>query len=314
MSTILVVHSPTNSHRWILRNGQHAQLGKSPWVDFSIQEDEQLRDFHLRLILDRDGVLTLSPMEDCEVRVIQDWSARSRGSEELHAQAAQTQLVFSRPRASQVVPALYGHSSDLSANESENDQIHSVPLPQAMEAIGMTSPAIDLASQSSSAMKAIQSLVQRDLIDDALRCLTVLLDPLSRLNWCYQLLDQVVDLPSPHDGMTLVQFWLKQPCESQRQKIAARVNWNRKQDPVTWLMASIGWTGGSLSGPTSIHVAPTDQLVATGVITALNLAGAKNNASEFQRQAIELGMSFLETNLVASSLKDQRHLSSSDGS
>ncbi len=234
----------------------------------------------------QDTQPTVAALPGAEVTIQSHWQAVNHGFEQLQARIGNTQLVLKRPRLDR------GSGLELpnpdSDTREELDHAHHKLSHELLIEVGLCEQACTVISQQPSLPKAVAMLVEMQLQADALRYLTAYMPALTRIRWCHGLLEQA-HLTTSDPCVGDVRAWLAQPSEALRARLAQSVNWGRKNDPWTWLLASISWTGGSLSGNSSIPVPPTDVMVVTGVITAINLASA-TCGQPFQALAIETAL------------------------
>lgn len=292
MSIIIAGKTPQWEYRWVLRRGQRAKVGRSPWADFCIEDDEQLRDFHCQVAVDQQLCPRVTAIDDAPISVAIKWVPTVDGREELQCIVGQTRLAFQREHH----PNTDVPQSDMASDSAQQRSSLKLKQPsrELMQEIGLSEEACELVATQASLALGVEALVGKQWREEAVRYLAAGLQTHKRLHWCSQLLQQA-GYPLNGQVAGLLQLWLTEPTESLRQAIAVHVDWNRKLDPNTWLMASISWTGGSLSPSSSIHVPPTEQMIITGVITALSLASAQRDADQFQQHAIEKGMEMLQT-------------------
>ncbi len=289
MSILVLGKTPTTDYRWVLRPGQHARVGRSPWAEFCLEGDDELQEYHCQLTIAHDERPLVAPIEAATLAIESDWTPIVGNREQLRITAGRSQLCLQRLRQ----PDRNDKSTPIVAERApQHAQVVLRPEASQLRELGLSEAAIQLIESSLSAENALSQLIEHAWLDDGLRYLAACLPAPARLNWCHEMLQQAGQV-LPDDARGLVQLWLAEPQEAIRQAIAQRVDWNRKQDPTTWLLASFGWTGGSLSSHNSIPVAPTDQMISTGVITALNLTAARTDMASFQLAAIERGLQSL---------------------
>lgn len=292
MAIIVSAKSPIAEHRWVLRNGQQARVGCSPWAEYSIEGDQQLREFHCQLSLDAQEQVHVQAIDDAALIVDQNWTVHNHHSEQMRILAGQTHLLLTRQRSK------HDASMTMTSGSSAGQEMVA-PRPGShleiglLRQLGMSEQALLVVNHEPTVASGLRALLGAHLLDDAIRFSAAALPVQSRLRWCHEVLARH-GVKQAGAVAELLALWLVEPGEPLRQGIARQIDWNRKQDPSTWLLASIGWTGGNLAGESSIPVPPTDQMVITGVITALNLSGTQSGQNHWQYPAVELALARLQ--------------------
>ena len=169
------------------------------------------------------------------------------------------------------------------------------PVVQAAEQMELAEPARARLEPRMSPLQAVQSLLDGEQTQDALKLLARLLPKRYAVAWACQC---ARDLPlSLEDkaGAALAEQWVREPEESQRRAAFEFANAGGYRTIGTWLAAAAGWSGGSLA-PASQEtpVPPAEHLTACAVVAAINLmaglepARFEQRRSEFMARAVNL--------------------------
>lgn len=146
---------------------------------------------------------------------------------------------------------------------------------QASMQMELSDPARALLRADMSAPVAVQTLLDADQVQDALKLLARLLPKRYAVGWlCQVARDQALD-PEDKAGASLAEKWVREPNESNRRAAFEYATAGGYKSAGAWIAAAAGWSGGSLA-PASQETAvpPAEHLTACAVVAGINMLAA----------------------------------------
>ncbi|MEO0482451.1 MAG: hypothetical protein AAF138_02415 [Planctomycetota bacterium] len=145
------------------------------------------------------------------------------------------------------------------------------------------------------------TLLDRGHYFDAIRLAARCMHPWRALEWARE---GVAELLPPEEGspdeerFAAIDTWIEKPSEAERRKLMDRAREEEFESPACWVMASAGWTYGSIA-PEHIGVAvpPPDGLAGKAAATALILAAQQDAAERKAKTADPAALRLLERGL-----------------
>lgn len=286
MTLILECKSPTKKHRWVLRPGELARIGKSPWVEFSVSEDVSLSQEHF----------SISYLDQIVVQSLIDATIDINGHDVSNSTIDSRTVIKAGESSFLLTLASYAPPSLRNSIDTPGEARNTLPTVawenkrEIFERIGLSSRAIESVDSNNSSVDMVRKLYMQDDFEDAIRLLTVLMQTHESIRWCYE---QLLDQSSFQDAamQAAVEQWIDDPSEEHRVHVSSYLDSSKLHSSSThWLLASIVWTNGSLAPSDSSPVKPPIDLIWSAIVTALNLTAATTIPSEFRRAAVEVGI------------------------
>ena len=270
-----------------------------------------LADTHFQIAFDIQRGIAITPCPDCQMRWPSSMNPASRDERDgpvarggYLVQSGDTfeagQVIFSCTCLGQPVEASRPLTAMLSlpSTESSKDLRATVDSrwnlgSEQIAAAGLSDQAQAYVGQSKSLRNAIDCLQTHNLMEDAVRLLAACLPAHRRIAWCIAALS-AFGIPCEPLAHQRIQAWLASSQEPARQEAAAIVDWQRRSDPWTWVLAAISWTGGSLAPANAPPVPPSDDSVVAAIIGSLQLAACHTDPTALRRWLVDSGLEQLE--------------------
>lgn len=146
---------------------------------------------------------------------------------------------------------------------------------QAAEQMELSSEARAELQPSISGSAAVRALIERELIQDALKLQARLLPKRYAVAWLCQCARGQPLSFEDKAGSLLAEQWVRDPSEANRRAAFEFANRGGYRTCGTWIAAAAGWSGGSLAPVSqSVPVPPPDHLTAKAAVAAVNLLAA----------------------------------------
>ncbi len=286
MTFVLNCSTPTKNIRWILRAGERARIGKSPWIEFCIADDEDLAEEHFAATY--TDQLSLVAIGEAQIRVAGQCVKNASIDSQTLVEVGQSTILFE--------PAfLYREET---ASVSPTTEL-CLPAPsfwhnkrEIAELVALSKEGSAVVDQATSPWEAIEVLASHLLWEDAVRVLAGCLPTVTLIRWGTNALIEH-HLPLNDVPMQQVLAWLNEPSDARRIAISADINWSENASPWTWILASISWTGGSLGSSSDTTVTPPQRMIVSAIIAALQLASCQTNRVSFCRYCVSQGLAYL---------------------
>lgn len=169
---------------------------------------------------------------------------------------------------------------------------------QASMQMGLSPEASAQLRPEMTAQVAVQSLLDAQQAQDALKLLARLLPKRYAVAWlCQCARDQPLGLEDKA-GASLAEKWVREPTESNRRAAFEFASSGGYKSLGAWMAAAAGWSSGSLA-PAAQHtpVPPPEHLTACATVAAINLMAALEADRFVPRRAqfLDRAMSLLAT-------------------
>ncbi len=290
MTYLIDCLTPNEKYRWVLRNGEAARVGRSPWVEFCIDDDVELSPEHFlasytnKLVLHAiDGATMDIDGERITTTTIGACSKVKVGQCVLHFE----QLFPLEASSTTVATRRIAAPSQIDRWENKDLIIEQVAIsPQGIAAI----------SNCNRPLAAIEALVSKLLLEDAIRLLAGSLPVYPLIQWGVHALSHH-KIGTDASVQLLAQSWLNEPSDQVRIEISNRIAWNDNASPWTWILASITWTGdiqnviGQTQAAATLKTAvATPKMIVSAMIAALQLASCQRDMRSFREHCLSDGI------------------------
>jgi len=177
----------------------------------------------------------------------------------------------------------------------------SAPVRTYCQVCALSSDAKPLLKIEPKAESLFDTLLDRGLYFDAIRVAARCMHPWRALEWARE---GVGELRPPEAGsadeerLATIDAWMDKPSEAERRVLMDRAREEEFESVACWVMASAGWTYGSIA-PEHIGVAvpPPDGLAGKAAATALILAAQQDAADRRLKSADAATLQLLERGL-----------------
>ncbi len=277
---ILVQPGAAKTRRLVLKGGQIARFGRTEWADYTFTEDSQMAELHFAIQcgIDAGSIQALSPQHPTLVN-----DAPVEKSQLNHGdviRAGQTSFLVQLDDV-----AMFGEASaDASVESTASDQAARRDETLTLSKyIGLSNEANQLAGQCSDPNLFHSLLVEKQLLDDALRWNAHTLPKPRAIQWACQCVD--ANIQAEKDELqrncwkSAVQF-SKDPSEANRREAAGLAEVAQYEGIGGILAAATAWSGGSLADADQAPVLPDERLTGRSIHIALRLAAISFPPSE----------------------------------
>ncbi len=288
MTFVLDCTTPLRKTRWLLRSGERARIGSSPWIEFCIEDDETIAAEHLSAsYTDR---MTLQAIGDSQLKVDNKLVASACISDRTLVGIGQCEILFQ--------PAFARERTTIPAEVAQEvlgpAKVRWPSKAEVLECVGMSIHGMDVIAQAVEPRAAINLLNDQNLAEDAIRLIAGCLPVNSVIYWCFTALVKH-KIISGEKLLPQMREWIAEPNEKLRCEIASGIEWSNNASPWTWILAAVSWTGGSLGQASSPSVPPPQKMIVSAIIASLQLASCQTNRKSFCDYCIREGLKLLPT-------------------
>ena len=278
MQVILeAVEGPASGTRLLVRQGQIVRIGRTAWDDYSLPDDGELAEVHFELEYAAEGC-RLKTQGDAVTQVNGEDATEVWLKSGDQVTAGQTTFRVDVPQDATRAPA---ETSDATAGDAAGEPAEEAKPPETAvdfcERIKLSDDAHALLTDESMPAEFLQTLIEEELLPDALKFLACWLPKPDAVRWgCGCVRAVLEDDFNEKDTAAIeaAEAWADEPDEPQRRAAESAAKANDLKGPASWLAQAAFWSGGSLTGPDMTPVPPDEGLTARGVAAALSMAAS----------------------------------------
>jgi predicted component of type VI protein secretion system len=297
-----IVGGPAQGRRIVIRRGQHADIGRTEWADFSIPNDRRMADVHLRIVSSPDGyhVTDISPAGQLHVNDQLVKTAPLHSGDRILA----GESMFAVEIEGEPVPGSFPKSSpDTETPGGTDSSVNAAgepPVAEQCRLVDLSDAARQLAAAAPSPGDYVRSLAEKALFSDAIRVLAFLVPKPAAVAWCAECVRETWGDglgPGELQALEAAELWAEEPTEDRRRQAEQAAASAGTNTAAGWVAFAAFWSGGSLSPAGLPEVPPSPLLTAKAIFAALMLAAPQGNpglASERYRSYVERGMGKLQ--------------------
>ena len=285
MTYLLDCTTPSQKYRWVLRNGEEARVGCSPWVEFHIENELDILPVHLQISY--TNRLVLHALEGASMDVNGARLAIATICSGTDVKIGNCEIHFAQMFAS--VPLSVSISPEPNSAIKRNDAWENKR--EIIDNVSLSHEGIAAIESFHRPLAAVEHLSSISLLEDAIRLLAGTLPVYSLIQWVFQAFCH--HEVGNEACRTETQRWLNEPTEERRLEIANHVPWNETSCPWTWVLAAISWTSTMHDPCDQAVTVATPKMIVSAMIAALQLASCQKGIRSFREYCVAEGIQFL---------------------
>ncbi len=285
---IIARSGTTTKRRVVLKGGQVAKFGRTDWADFAFPEDGALSDVHFAIHCGVDCAQLQSLSQEHPTMVNESPITKVNLKHCDVIRAGNSTFLIEIEGAPGIEQSKSGSDSATNFAGEPDEQADGTLL--LAQHIGLSDPAIKLASSCTARNRFSGMLVENQLLGEALRWNAHVLPKPACVQWACRCVESQMKSegqPAQQSAFKSAVQWSNEPSDENRKEAARFAEAAKFEGIGGSLAAAAAWSDGSLAPDDLPIVSPDDRLTGRAVVVALTIATSTSGAQDLANRRLE---------------------------